>query len=439
MSTKPAQLRRGTARHHAGLTALALVVTTVGHLAVDWSVARQLQPGTLTRLIVFSLVAVGLYQTVVRTLPHATAVLLPAMILLTGVGITVIGRIDLATGSRLAATQLVWFTVGATGFLAATFLSRYLARVAAYPYLLLGVTLGLLLLPLLPGISAGVINGARLWIDVFGMRFQPGEAAKLTLVLFLAAYLSRHHARLSLTDAAVPLRQYGPVVGAAIAAVLVLIGLRDLGAAMLLLTITLLMVFVVANKLSVLGVGAGVFVAGAWLAQQQFAHVANRFAIWRDPFADVFGAGYQLSQSLFAFATGGLTGTGLGFGRPEDLPFAATDAVFAVIGEELGLLGVTALLGVLVLIVLRGVRIATHAPDRFLSLVAFGLTVTFGVQTFVILAGITRLLPLTGLTLPFVSYGGSSLVINMIALGLLLAIDHDTKHHAFDDGRTGRR
>jgi len=433
MAVKQAQARRHTARHQAMLLALALTVTTLGHLAVDWAQSPQLQPGTATRLLVFGLLTAGLHQLVMRKLPHATAILLPAMVLLVGVGMVMIHRIDGVTTSGLATAQLLWFAVASVAFAATVLGGHWLQNLARYPYMLLAATIILLLLPLIPGLGAGVINGARLWIDVFGMRFQPGEAAKLTLVLFLAAYLAQHHTRLSAPDAPLALRQFGPVVLAAFGAVAVLVSLRDLGAAMLLLAVALLLVFVASSKQSVLWLGAGLFMAGAWLAQQQFAHVGVRFAIWRDPFDDVFGAGYQLSQSLFAFATGGLTGTGLGFGRPEDLPFAATDAVFAVIGEELGLLGTTAVLSVLVLIMLRGVRISTHAANHYLALVAFGVTVVFAVQTFVIIAGLTRLLPLTGLTLPFVSYGGSSLLINVMAVAVLLIIDNDTKHQAFTD------
>lgn len=433
MDSQPAQLRRDTARNQTMLLALAITVTGFGHLLVDWATSQQLQPATVTRFGLFSLLTAGLHLITTRMLHQANAIVLPAVIMLIGIGMVMIHRIDIPQSAGLAQAQLLWFAVASVGFSLTVFFGRHLSQLAHYPYLLLSATIVLLLLPVFPPISAGVINGARLWIDVFGLRFQPGEAAKLTLVLFLAAFLARHHGRLSLADAPFALRQFGPVVLAALTAVLVLIGLRDLGAAMLLLTITLIMVFVASGKSAVLGVGAGVFLAGAWLAQWQFAHVRLRFAVWQDPFADVHGAGYQLSQTLFAFATGGLTGTGLGFGRPQDLPFAATDAVFAVIGEELGLLGASAVLSVVILITVRGLRIARHANDHFHALVAFGVTVVFAVQALVIIAGVTRLLPLTGLTLPFVSYGGSSLLINMLAVALLLVIDHDTHSRSVHD------
>lgn len=439
MGQQAAQLHRDTARNQATLLALAVAVTGVGHLLVDWAGSQQLQPATITRFVVFVLLVAGLHLTASRVLKHANAILLPAIVGLVGIGMVMIHRIDVAQTGGLANAQLLWFAFACAAFVLTVVFGRLLAPLAGYPHLLLGATVFLLVLPLFPPLSAGVINGARLWIDVFGMRFQPGEAAKLTLVLFLAAYLARHHARLSLADAPFALRQFGPVVLAAVVAIAVLVSLRDLGAAMLLLAVTLLMVFVASGKLTVLGVGAGVFGIGAWLAQLQFAHVQLRFEVWRDPFIDVHGAGYQLSQSLFAFTTGGLTGTGLGFGRPQDLPFAATDAVFAVIGEELGLLGATAVLSVLVLITVRGIRIARHANDHFAALVAFGVTVVFAVQTLVIIAGLTRLLPLTGLTLPFVSYGGSSLLINMIAAALLLVIDHDTRRVAVHDVTPARQ
>lgn len=439
MNQKPAQLRRDTARNQATLLTLAVTVTGIGHVLVDWATSQQLQPATITRFGLFSVLVAGLHLATTRLLKHANAILLPAVVMLTGLGMVMIHRIDTAQTGSLASAQLLWFAVACGAFGVTLVYGQRLAKLAHYPYLLLGATFVLLLLPVFPPISAGVINGARLWIDVFGMRFQPGEAAKLTLVLFLGAFLARHHQRLALPDEPFALRQFGPVVLAAVMAVVVLVGLRDLGAAVLLLAITLLMVFVASGKTAVLGVGAGVFLVGAWLAQWQFAHVRLRFDVWRDPFVDVHGAGYQLSQSLFAFATGGLTGTGLGFGRPQDLPFAATDTVFAVIGEELGLLGATAVLSILVLITVRGIRIARHANDHFQAFVAFGVTVVFAVQTLVIIAGVTRLLPLTGLTLPFVSYGGSSLLINMLAIALLLVIDHDTRSRAVRDVAKARR
>lgn len=439
MNQKPAQLRRDTARNQATLLALAVTVTGIGHVLVDWATTQQLQPATITRFGLFSVLVAGLHLATTRLLKHANAILLPAVVMLIGLGMVMIHRIDTAQTGSLASAQLLWFAVACGAFGVTLVYGQRLSKLANYPYLLLGATFVLLLLPVFPPISAGVINGARLWIDVFGMRFQPGEAAKLTLVLFLGAFLARHHQRLALPDEPFALRQFGPVVLAAVMAVVVLVGLRDLGAAVLLLAVTLLMVFVASGKTALLGVGAGVFLVGAWLAHWQLAHVRLRFDVWRDPFVDVHGTGYQLSQSLFAFATGGLTGTGLGFGRPQDLPFAATDTVFAVIGEELGLLGATAVVSILVLITVRGLRIARHANDHFHAFVAFGVTVVFAVQALVIIAGVTRLLPLTGLTLPFVSYGGSSLLINLLAIALLLVIDHDTRSRAVRDVAKARR
>jgi cell division protein FtsW (lipid II flippase) len=265
------------------------------------------------------------------------------------------------------------------------------------------------------------------------MRFQPGELAKLTMVVFLAAYLERNRALLSIATQRVgPVllpapRHLAPVVLAAGGALVIMAGLRDLGSALLVFGTFVVLLYVATGRLAYPLLGAVAFAAGSVIAYNLFGHVRVRVAIWLDPFADVSGTGYQLAQSLFALGTGGLTGTGLGAGRPQDVPFSATDAIFVVIGEELGLLGATiVLLGYLVLIV-RGLRIGQTARDEFSTLLATGLTFTLALQTFVIVGGLTRLVPLTGITLPFVSYGGSSLLSNYLIVALLLRVSDESR------------
>ena len=370
----------------------------------------------------------------VRTFaPDADPTLLPLVFLLNGLGLVFVRRVDLATGTQLAASQTVWTAVG-VGVLGATLVFvRRIGELSRYQYTFGFATIALLLAPLVPGLTAGVINGAQLWIDVFGMRFQPGEVAKLTMVVFLAGYLEQHRALLSVATQRVgPLllpaaRHLAPVVAAAGIALMIMAGLRDLGSAMLFFAVFVAMLYVATGRLAYPAVGAVTFAVGAFAAYRLFDHVRLRVQIWLDPWADVNDAGYQVAQSLFALATGGLTGTGLGFGRPQDVPFSATDAIFAVVGEELGLLGTTALLLVYLLLVERGFRIAQTSRDEFTSLLAIGLTVTLALQTFVIIGGLTRLVPLTGITLPFVSYGGSSLLANYLLIALLLRISDESR------------
>jgi peptidoglycan glycosyltransferase len=372
-----------------------------------------------------------------RTLaPDADPTLLPLTVLLNGLGLVFVRRVDLVTEGSLAATQTVWslVSIGAMcGLLLWLKESRTLGR---YQYSFGLLTIVLLLLPLVPGITAGEINGAVLWIRVAGMTFQPGEIAKLTMVVFVAGYLERNRALLSVATQRIgPLllpapRYFAPVGVAALTALVIMAGLRDLGSALLLFGAFVTLLYVATGRIAYPVLGGLAFAAGSYVAYGAFAHVRVRVSIWLDPWSQVQDAGYQLAQTLFAFGTGGVTGAGLGMGRPQDIPFSATDAIFAVIGEELGLLGATAMLLGFLLIVVRGFKIAQTAKDEFSTLLAVGLTVTLAFQTFVIVGGLTRLVPLTGITLPFVSYGGSSLLSNYLLIGLLLRISDESRAQA---------
>ncbi len=427
----------------ARLLAGAVVITATASAILGWSHSPQLPPTTVITVMALIVIAVVAHVAVRAAAPHADPTLLPTVLLLNGLGLVLVRRVDLATGSELAAAQTVWTAVSVGVFCAAVLLVRRVRDLARYQYTFGLLTLVLLVLPLVPGLTAGVINGAQLWIDVFGMRFQPGEVAKLTMVVFLAGYLERNRALLAVATQRVgPMlvpaaRHLAPVVLAAGMALVIMAGLRDLGTALLFFGAFIALLYVATGRLAYPAFGAAAFGLGAWLAYNLFGHVRVRVRIWLDPWADITGAGYQLAQSLFAVGTGGLTGTGLGFGRPQDVPFSATDAIFVVIAEELGLLGATAVLLLFLVLVTRGLRIAVRARDEFSTLLAVGLTVTFAIQVFVIVGGLTRLVPLTGITLPFVSYGGSSLVANYLLLALLLRISDETRAAAV--GATSRR
>jgi cell division protein FtsW (lipid II flippase) len=429
----------------AALLAFAVVITAAAGILLGWSQDSDIPPTAIVTGIALAVIAVVAHLTVRAAAPDADPTLLPIAFLLNGLGLVFVSRVDLATGSDLAATQTVWTAVSVGMACAVLLFVRRARDLARVPYTVGLAALVLLLLPLVPGLSAGVINGARLWIDVAGMRFQPGELAKLALVVFLAAYLERNRALLSIATQRVgPLlmpaaRHLAPLVAAAGLALVVMAGLRDLGSALLLFGVFIAMLYVATGRLAYPAVGAVAFSAGAYIAYLLFPHVQRRVAVWLDPWADILGDGYQIAQSLFAIGTGGLTGTGLGLGRPQDVPFSATDAIFVVIGEELGLLGTTAVLLLFLLLTFRGLKIATTARDEFATLLATGLTVTLALQTFVIIGGLTRLVPLTGVTLPFVSYGGSSLLSNYLLVALLLRISDESRGAALGRGLDLRR
>jgi cell division protein FtsW (lipid II flippase) len=368
--------------------------------------------------------------------PDADPTILPLAILLNALGLVFVRRVDLATDGTLAVTQTVWSIVSIGAMCALLLVVREVRQLGRYQYTFGLITLVLLLLPLVPGLTAGTINGAQLWVRVAGMTIQPGELAKITMIAFLAGYLERNRALLSVaTQRLGPLllpapRYLAPVFVAAGVALVIMAGLRDLGSALLFFGAFIAMLYIATGRIAYPVLGGFAFAAGSAIAYQLFSHVRVRVSIWLDPWSQVQDSGYQIAQSLFALGTGGLTGTGPGFGRPQDIPFSSTDAIFAVIGEELGLLGASALLLAFLLLAVRGFKIALTAKDEFSTLLAVGLTVTIAFQTFVIVGGLTRLVPLTGITLPFVSYGGSSLLSNYLLIGLLLRTSDESRAQA---------
>jgi peptidoglycan glycosyltransferase len=284
-----------------------------------------------------------------------------------------------------------------------------------------------LALPLVPGLGLE-IQGAQLWVKVGPIIVQPGEFAKIALGVFFASYLVEKRELLTLSTRRIgglhlpEPRHLAPLLGAWGVAILVMVAERDLGSSLLFFTLFVTMVYVATGRAAFLLLSLVMFVGAAYVAWRQFGHVQVRVDTWLRPFEDPFGDGFQISQSSFALADGGLTGTGLGLGRPDTIPVVETDFILSAIGEELGLVGVSAMLMTYLLFIGTGLRIALSAPRNFEKLLATGLTALFGFQAFIIVAGITRLLPLTGITLPFVSYGGSSLVANYVLLALMLRI-----------------
>lgn len=383
-----------------------------------------------------------------RLAPHADPVLLPAATLINGLGLAVIHRLDLAYADRAeqlgrevpsaaAPAQLTWMAVGVVLFVVVLTVVRDHRILQRFTYTAMAAGLVLLLLPLLPVIGT-TINGAKIWIRLFGFSFQPGELAKLVLLVFFAGYLVVKRDVLALAGRRVMgidlprARDLGPVLVAWAASLGVLVFERDLGTSLLFFGVFIAMLYVATERLSWLLIGIGLFLSGSFLAWTMFGHVRDRVDIWLNAFApeNVNDSSYQLVQGLFGMGTGGLLGKGLGQGRPDIVPYAQTDFIVAAIGEELGLTGIMALLVVYAIIVQRGLRTAVAVRDSFGKLLAAGLAFSVALQVFVVVGGVTRLIPLTGLTMPFLSYGGSSLVANWALVALLLRISDAARRPA---------
>ena len=365
------------------------------------------------------------------TLPYADPYLFPLFAVLACFGLVMIYRID----DTLAREQAQWFVIGLGLFTATIVLLRDYRVLERYRYTVAAVGIGLLVLPLVPGIRAPV-NGAYLGVKFGPLTFQPAEFSKIAIIVFLASYLRDTRQLLVIGARRVagitipPLKHFGPLLVVWGAAMAMLFFIQDLGSSLMFFGGFLAIVYVATNRFSFVAVGLSLFAAGAWVLYHARPTITHRVDAWQHPFGPLYdqvGGSYQLAQSLFAQADGGLFGQGFGHallkvGDSPLLPAAQTDLIYAVIVNELGLIGACAVLCTYLLAVQRGFKIATLARDSFSSLLATGLTAVLALQVFVIVGGVTKVIPLTGVTLPFVSYGGSSIVANFILLALLLQI-----------------
>ena len=355
--------------------------------------------------------------------------ILPLTAVLNALGLAAVYRL---APSDYGPTQMTWTLVGILFFVGTLVVIRDYRVLARYKYTLGFLGLGLLMLPATP--LGQEINGAKLWLDLGPFSFQPGEIAKICLVIFFAAYLAERKELLAIASRRIwrvhipDIKHFGPLLVMWLFSLAIMFFEKDLGSSLLFFSIFLVMLYIATARVAYMLFGLAMFVAGAYVGYVTFSHVQDRVKIWLDVFNPklIGDEGYQLAQSLFALATGGLFGTGLGQGRPDLIPAAHTDFIFAVIGEELGLLGTAAIVLCFMFLVTRGLRIALGARSDFGQLLAAGLITSFGVQTFIILAGVIRLLPLTGITLPFMSYGGSSLLSNFILIALLVRVSNQT-------------
>lgn len=427
-----------TTRSEAMLLLAASLLTGVGTALVTLAADEGVTTDAPIAAIVFVVAFGGVLFSMRAWAPRATRLLLPPVALLTALGSIEVFRID----RDLGRVQRVWLLLAA--LIAMTTLrllrTRGVEVLRRFRYLFLLTALGLLMLPLLPSglpLGGATVNGSRLWVRLdLGERalsFQPGEAAKVLLVVFFASYLAERRRSLaemprSLGGLGLPEpRQLLPIILAFGVSLGVLVYQRDLGASILLFGVFIVLLYAATNRPSYLLAG-GVLVAGGSLAARSvFSHVQTRVDAWLRPFDDFTGSGYQVAQGLFALGDAGLLGTGIGAGAPYLIPAAATDYVFVAIVEETGLAGGFAVLAAFGLLLAVGFGIAFRSGDAFRALLAAGLTVTLALQTVLILGGVLRLLPLTGITLPFVSYGGSSLLANFALIALLARISHEER------------
>ena len=431
----------------ARLLAVAAVAILAGSVSLE--LARQepelgifkgLSPAQPVHLLVYLGVLTGVHVAQVLTGRRTDQVLLPTVGLLGGISLLLMERLpqDLVVqhvGSAalgLADVQLVWLCLSLilAGTLAIVVRSDLWLRQYKYTWAAAGVALLLLTF-----ILGSEVNGQRLTLSFGPVSGQPSELLKVILVVFLAGYLSENRPLLveestRLGPIAIPPLPYlAPMVAMWAIALGIVVVQRDLGAALLFFAVFLLLTYAATGRLGYVVLGIGLFLVGAFVMYQLLPHVQSRVDVWIDPFATPQTSGYQIIHALYAFGRGGLLGTGfgaglptIGSGQPGGIPEIHTDFPFAALGEELGLIGVLAILGLYLVVIERGLRIAASAGDDFRSLLAAGLALVVGVQAFIIAAGNLKLIPLTGITLPFISYGGSSVLVNGIVVGLLLAL-----------------
>ncbi|MFC0532850.1 FtsW/RodA/SpoVE family cell cycle protein [Phytohabitans kaempferiae] len=443
------RVRESRGRRNAELTLLIFVMILVGAYAATVE-ATALDTITSDFWVPVALVA-GVFlalHVVIRFLaPYADPAIVPAVALLNGLGVAFLRRLDLAFAdaneradlpifSGVGGRQLAWTLIAVVLAAGLLIIVRDHRAVSRYAYTLGLVGIVLVMIPAVLPRRFSEINGAKLWI-IFpgGFQIQPGEFAKLALVSFFAYYLVRKREVLSLASRRFlgidfPRgRDLGPVVAVWMLSLLVLVFEKDLGTALLYFGMFVVILYVATERVSWLIIGLLLFFGGAFLAYALGASIGGPFAnfyqradIWLDPFADPYDDGFQMVQSLLGLGTGGLFGAGPGGGQPNKIPLVVSDFVFAGLGEEIGLFGLSALLVVYLLIVERGLRAGLAVRDSFGKLVAGGLAFTLGLQVFVIVGGVTGLIPLTGQTTPFLSAGGSSLMANWLIIGMLLRI-----------------
>ena len=416
-----------TRNRELGLIGLAVVITTAGFAAVQLARAQEFSSSPLVAALLFAFAYFVAHAVVRVALPDADPYVLPITAVLTAIGLIEIYRIS----PQLARDQGIWMLLGLALFVGVVIAFRDIRRLEELKYTCGALAVVLLILTITLGAS---VNGARLWIRIGGLQIQPGEFAKILLVIFLAGYLRERREVLAaptrrILGVGIPaLRHALPLLLLCGISLVLLVAMNDLGTSLLFYVIALSMIYIATGRLLYVGAGLGIFALGALGAVQLTSHVQSRIEGWLDPWAVEQTSGYQIAQSIYTIADGGVLGAGFGRGLILNsgggtiIPYAQTDFIYSVIANEMGLVGAIAVVLLYLLLAWRGFRIATTADDGFSKLLAAGLATAVAFQVFVIVGGVIRLLPLTGLTLPFVSYGGSSVTANFAIAGLLLCI-----------------
>ncbi|MFB7587388.1 FtsW/RodA/SpoVE family cell cycle protein [Streptomyces sp. NPDC056169] len=432
--------RRGV---ELSLLVCAVFISVSGYAAVGLARSGAVPPDAARYGAGLGLLALVAHLAVRFRAPYADPLLLPIAVLLNGLGLVLIYRLDLETpNDQAAATQLVWSTLGVALFIVVVLLLRDHRTLQGYAYVSVAAALALMILP----IFFPAVNGAKIWIRIGGLSFQPGEFAKILLAVFFAAYLSANRNALAYTGRRIWKFQFptgrvlGPIVAIWLLSVGVLVLERDLGTSLLFFGLFVIMLYVATGRTGWIAVGLVLASAGAFLVGSLEPHVHSRVADWLDPFASIRagdGPG-QLAQSLFAFAAGGMLGTGLGLGHSVLIGFAVkSDFILATAGEELGLVGLTALFLLYALLVARGYRAGLALRDPFGRLLAIGLASIVALQVFVIAGGVMGLIPLTGMAMPFLAQGGSSVVTNWVIVALLIRVSDSARAPQPDSADTG--
>lgn len=420
------------------LLLFAIAVGAAGVVITDLTINDKPMTTLLPMGVVYVAALFALHIVIRKIAPDADPLIMPIAAMLNSIGIAMIYRIDLTSGpvdwDSSSMRQLLWSTLAIAMAIAVIVVIRNHMVLFRYTYLSGIVALVLLLLPMLPIIGWGDEYGARIWIKVGSFSFQPGEIAKILLAVFFAGYLVRNKDALSMVGKKIigirfpRMRDLGPLLIIWLAAMAVLVFQKDLGTSLLYFGLFLIMLYVATARGGWVVLGIGLFLAGGFVASQTMAHVKVRIANWLDPFADPQGDGYQMVQGLFGLANGGMTGTGLGQGYPADNVLPRSDYILASLGEELGLVGLFVLLACYLLLVARGLRIGFAGQDDFGKLLSTGFSFTMALQVFIVLGGITRVIPLTGLTAPFLAAGGSSLVSSWIIVGILMLLSNSVRN-----------
>lgn len=424
----------------ARLLIFAFVIVAFALVMVDLGATGTLDVQILFLTMPIAALSLGFHVVLRIFAANADPILLPVGTLINGISIAFLYRIDISRGSSgwdsLSARQIAWTAIA---LLAAAIVlvgvknHRVLQR---YTFIFGLVAIVLLLLPMLPVIGLEV-NGARLWISIGSFSLQPGEFAKIALAIFFAGYLVTHRDSLSVVGKRIGgftfprLRDSGPIIVFWAASMLILISQRDLGTSLLYFGLFLVMIYVATDRASWIVIGLTMFGLGAFIASRLFSYVGDRIGAWLNPFDqtlyDAYGGSFQLVQGLFGFSSGGLIGTGLGRGSPDLTPKVENDFIFSGLGEELGLIGLFALLCLYMIMVSRGLRIGFTGQDDFGRLLATGLSFVIALQCFIVIGGVTRVIPLTGLTTPLLAAGGSSLIANWIIIAILLRISDSVR------------